>query len=622
MVRDIVATRQRIARLETAEYATMQVGAIAPAHNAAEGVLYFDTVNNDLFVNSDGANTWQLIAGGGGAVAPHNILSTSHADTTTDVPTRGSLIVGNSTPLWDELVIGGAATMLGSDGTDATWTALFDAVVPNVIQPDDAAATGAAVVAARRDHEHGIVCAAPGANLSVSTTNAEGSATFFARSDHSHAITSSSNPGAAAALLASAASGYLQLVGLGIGAAPGSADLHLATAIGITHADGVVAGQFLRANGTRYIPDTLDVADITDLAYAVPNLTLGVANAAGAANTVIRTDATILAFDAAVPDVIQCDDAAATGAAVVAARRDHTHGIVCAAPGANLSVSTTNAEGAATSFSRSDHSHAITSSSNPGAAASLLATDAGGNLSVQDLTALDDIYLADILYRSGDVDTYIDGNADQWIVAAGGVEFLRLTEAAQDILVVNEGGVDIDTRVEAVGEANALFVRGSDGNIGIGTTGPTGKLVVQLPQWTNRDTDAQHVIFTNVGDDDAGLRFGFDGTTGTGVINVIDPGVSWGDLAIQDGGGNVIIGGTNPLAKMHVDQASTTAAIPVAYFGQADLSEEMIEFNTTIGVGNPIEAVGSKLLEVTHFVRVSIPGLARYMQVGYIYTPS
>jgi len=75
-------------------------------------------------------------------------------------------------------------------------------------------------VAARRDHEHAIVCAAPGANLSVSTTNAEGSATSFARSDHGHAITSSSNPGGAAAILASAADGGLQLLRLGIGVDP------------------------------------------------------------------------------------------------------------------------------------------------------------------------------------------------------------------------------------------------------------------------------------------------------------------------------------------------------------------------------------------------------------------
>lgn len=54
----------------------------------------------------------------------HDLLSATHADTTTDSPTRGSLIYGNSTPLWDELAISTAigATLtkvLGTDGTDS-----------------------------------------------------------------------------------------------------------------------------------------------------------------------------------------------------------------------------------------------------------------------------------------------------------------------------------------------------------------------------------------------------------------------------------------------------------------------------------------------------------------------
>jgi len=108
--------------------------------------------------------------------------------------------------------------------------------VPDVIQCDDPAAAGTAGVAARRDHTHGIVCAAPAANLSVSTPNEEGTATSFARSDHRHAITSSNNPGAANFILATNSSGYLQLVGLGIGVAAGAANR-------ITIVDGGTIGQ-------------------------------------------------------------------------------------------------------------------------------------------------------------------------------------------------------------------------------------------------------------------------------------------------------------------------------------------------------------------------------------------
>jgi len=55
------------------------------------------------------------------------------------------------------------------------------------------------------------------------------------------------------------------------------------------------------------------------------------------------------------------------------------------------------------------------------------------------------------------------------------------------------------------------------------------------------------------------------------------------------------------------------------FLNQADLSEEMIEFSTTIGVGNAIEAVGAKTLTTTHFIKVTLPGgLTRYLPVGTI----
>ena len=76
---------------------------------------------------------------------------------------------------------------------------------------------------------------------------------------------------------------------------------------------------------------------------------------------------------------------------------------------------------------------------------------------------------------------------------------------------------------------------------------------------------------------------------------------------------------TVPLGKLHVDQPLTSDPIPVLYLDQADISEEMIEFNTTIGVGNAIEAVGAKTLTTTHFIKVTIPGgLTRYIPCGTI----
>src|SRR3990167_582426 len=54
----------------------------------------------------------------------HTILDASkHTDSVAQTVTRGSLIYGNSTPKWDELVVGAANRVLWSNGTDISWSA-------------------------------------------------------------------------------------------------------------------------------------------------------------------------------------------------------------------------------------------------------------------------------------------------------------------------------------------------------------------------------------------------------------------------------------------------------------------------------------------------------------------
>src|SRR3990172_11888434 len=58
------------------------------------------------------------------SVANHTILDASkHTDSVAQTVTRGSLIYGNSTPKWDELVVGAANSVLWTDGTDVSWSA-------------------------------------------------------------------------------------------------------------------------------------------------------------------------------------------------------------------------------------------------------------------------------------------------------------------------------------------------------------------------------------------------------------------------------------------------------------------------------------------------------------------
>src|SRR3990167_6861885 len=60
---------------------------------------------------------------GAGGVSAHALLDggAAHSDSVIQTVSRGSLVYGNSTPKWDELVIGAANRLLRSDGTDPSW---------------------------------------------------------------------------------------------------------------------------------------------------------------------------------------------------------------------------------------------------------------------------------------------------------------------------------------------------------------------------------------------------------------------------------------------------------------------------------------------------------------------
>lgn len=83
------------------------------------------------------------------------------------------------------------------------------------------------------------------------------------------------------------------------------------------------------------------------------------------------------------------------------------------------------------------------------------------------------------LFHNGDANTYLQFEADEVRMYAGGRDFLRLIEGSTDMLVVNESSSDIDFRVKSDGDDNALFVEGSTNRVAIGTNNPSKKLHVQ-----------------------------------------------------------------------------------------------------------------------------------------------
>jgi hypothetical protein len=132
--------------------------------------------------------------------------------------------------------------------------------------------------------------------------------------------------------------------------------------------------------------------------FATPAVVLGTAAAAGSATTVIRSDSTIVAFDATAPTTSAIGDSAATGSVAKAARRDHVHGREALSTATPLVESGSGAVGTGVKSSREDHVHPAAVSTGVGPIL-ISDTPAGSPLVFGDLIqneAGDDLVYADI----------------------------------------------------------------------------------------------------------------------------------------------------------------------------------------------------------------------------------
>jgi hypothetical protein len=119
---------------------------------------------------------------------------------------------------------------------------------------------------------------------------------------------------------------------------------------------------------------------------------------------------------------------------------------------------------------------------------------------------------------SGDID--VDGTTNLDVVDIDGAVNMATTALVTGVLtanggaVFNEAGADVDFRVESDTVTHALFVQGSDGNVGIGTATPSAPLTVKAPS----DAEAIHVVGRS---DDIGqiIFYEADGTTKTAKID-------------------------------------------------------------------------------------------------------
>jgi hypothetical protein len=115
-------------------------------------------------------------------------------------------------------------------------------------------------------------------------------------------------------------------------------------------------------------------------------------------------------------------------------------------------------------------------------AADRLTINTAGNATFSGSVTATNLYVTEDIGHSGDSDTYISFDNNTHTYYAGGT---RLLDFASGSVIFNEGGGDVDFRVEGVGSSHALFVQGSDSNIGIGTTAPANKLQIGSVGSTN-----------------------------------------------------------------------------------------------------------------------------------------
>lgn len=225
------------------------------------------------------------------------------------------------------------------------------------------------------------------------------------------------------------------------------------------------------------------------------------------------------------------------------------------------------------------------------------------------------VQITDSIQHANDINTKLSFTNDDIELVAGNVSMLKLTEATQDVVRLGPGSGDVDINFNGDG-----FWRGSDGFFGIGNSSPSHPLDVTGNIASEKDqngvtyircinnTDgtnaaASVTVATHITSDDQGfsLQAFSDSYTPTGPGGMSLAG--WGRLRTDGNvkgfvlnaaksdaniifatGGNqairihdvfqaVMIGGStaSPGAKLHVDQASLSAAMPVLLLDQADV---------------------------------------------------
>jgi hypothetical protein len=161
------------------------------------------------------------------------------------------------------------------------------------------------------------------------------------------------------------------------------------------------------------------------------------------------------------------------------------------------------------------------------------------------------------LYHQGDEDTNIKFNTDEIIINVGGAAFFRATETTQNSIKLNSDFADTDFYLYGNDGTPALFMRGSDRQIGINTASPTHALHID----NDGNTLPAKILIDSTTTADASIEFSHNGTYGfimgsdeSDRFFKISSGNALGtnDRFVIDTAGNVGIGTAAPQKKEHI----------------------------------------------------------------------
>ncbi len=209
------------------------------------------------------------------------------------------------------------------------------------------------------------------------------------------------------------------------------------------------------------------------------------------------------------------------------------------------------------------------------------------------------VQITDDIQHAGDTDTKIGFTDDIQTFTAGGEVLLTLTEAAQDVVKIGDGG-DVDINFN-----DDMFLRGSDGFFGVATVSPqtlvdiagtgalltvgdgTGSAAINVDGAAGSVRDipffsgsSARWIFRVDGTAEAGSNVGSDFR----IFSRTDAGAPLSTpFLIKRSNGFCAIGNIFPPAgQLDIVQAGSAVASPVLKLRQADVSEEFIRL---VGTG-------------------------------------